>query len=57
MALVTGCHAGDNLTVKNSHQKQFRSDAKLALNVSMRIIPGPNQVTSPPKRHDGFLVF
>jgi hypothetical protein len=57
MALVTGHHAGDNLTVKNTHQKQFRVDEKFALNVSMRIIPGPNQVTSSPKGHDCFLVL
>jgi len=56
MALVTGHHASNNLTVKNAYQKQFRPDATLALNVSMGIIPGPNQVASLPKGHDRFLV-
>ena len=56
MALVTCHHTGDDLMVKNTHQKQFRSDTQFALNVQVRIIPRPNQVTSPPKRHDGLLV-
>jgi hypothetical protein len=57
MALVTSHHTRDNLTVQNAHQKQLGSDAKLSLNISMRIIPRPNQVTSPPKCHHGFLIF
>ena len=56
MALVTCQHACDNLTVKNADQKQFRSDTKFPLDVQVGIIPRPNQVTSPPKRHDGLLV-
>jgi hypothetical protein len=56
VALVTSHHAGDNQTVKDAHQKQVRSDAKFALNVSAWVVPRPNQITLPPKCHDCLLV-
>jgi len=57
MPFVT-CHdTGDNVAILHTHQKQFRPDTKLALNVSVRIIPRPNQVASPPKFNDSVLVF
>jgi len=56
MPFVTAHHSGDNLTVHDAHQKQVRPHDKLALNISIGVVPGSNQITSPPKRHDRFLV-
>jgi hypothetical protein len=56
MALITGHYAGDDLTVEQPNQKEVGSDAKFALNVTMRIVPGPDQITELPQGYDCFFI-
>jgi hypothetical protein len=56
VTFVTGHDASDNPTVKDANQKQIRSHFQFAPDVFVRVIPWPNQITTPPKRNYRFLV-
>jgi hypothetical protein len=57
MSLVASHHTCDNLVVEQANQKQVGPHAQLAVYIFVRIVPGANQVTSPPKRNNRRLIF
>ena len=56
MALETSHHTRNHLAVEQADQKQVRPHVQLASDVFARVVPRPNQATSPPKRNDGLLI-
>jgi hypothetical protein len=57
MAFVTGHDGGDNLPVQGSHQKQFRPNSQLSLDVLVRVVPRPDEIAAFPKGDDCFFVL
>jgi len=52
VAFVTSHDTRDDATLKKAGQKQIRPDLKLAPYIFLRIIPCPNQITTPPERNN-----
>jgi len=56
MAFVTGHDAGDDAAIKQADQKPVGAHGKFALDVLVRVVPGANEVASPPEGNDGVLI-